>query len=244
LEVLGIDIGGNGMKAAIVDIDKGTFIGDRKRIKTPQPATPEAMNKVVKQLQKHFNWTGKIGIGFPAAIVNGIVKTASNIDDIWIGQAINEMFSKTTNCQVSVMNDVDVTGLAEMKYGAGKGNDGTVLTVALGTGIGTALFYKQQLYPNTELGHIQLDGFLAENYAANSIREDNKLSWKEWGKRLNKYLLEVDKLLWPELIILGGGVSKHFKEYEKYLDPNLKVVPAQLKNHAGIIGAASQFKPL
>jgi polyphosphate glucokinase len=202
------------------------------------------MSKVVKQLQDHFNWTGKIGVGFPAAIVNGVVKTASNIDNIWIGQPINELFSKTTNCQVKVMNDVDVTGLAEMKYGAGKGHDGTVLTVALGTGIGTALFYKQQLYPNTELGHIQLDGFLAENYAANSVREDNKLSWKEWGKRLNKYLLEVDKLLWPELIILGGGVSKHFKEYEKYLDPSLKIVPAQLKNHAGVIGAASQFRPL
>jgi len=241
LEVLGIDIGGSGMKAAPVDLKKGEFTADRLRIDTPQPATPEAMTKVLKQLQAHFNWKGKIGIGFPAAIVDGKVKTASNIDKSWIGTPINALFSEATDCKVSVMNDVDVTGLGEMNFGAGKGQKGTVLTVALGTGIGTSLFYKGQLYPNTELGHLQLNGKIAENYAANSVREEEALSWKKWGKRLNKYLLELDKLLWPELIILGGGVSKHYDEYKQYLDPKLSIKPAQLKNHAGIIGAASQF---
>ena len=242
MEVLGIDIGGSGMKASIVDLDKGEFVVDRKRIDTPKPATPQAMTKVVKKLQEHFDWKGKIGVGFPAAIVNGVVKTASNIDTSWIGKDINDLFSQATGCEVNVMNDVDVTGIAEMNYGAGKDYMGSVLTVAVGTGIGTSLFYKGLLFPNTELGHLSLSGKIAEDYAANSIRKQEDLSWKKWAKRLNKYLLELDKLFWPELIILGGGVSKRFDEYQKHFDSELNVVPAQLKNHAGVIGAASQFK--
>ncbi len=242
MEVLGIDIGGSGMKAAIVDLEKGEFISERKRFQTPQPATPGAMIKTVIKLQKHFQWTGKIGCGFPAAIVNGIVKTASNIDESWIGQPINELLSKETSCDTLVMNDVDVAGLAEMRYGAGKNQNGTVLMIAVGTGIGSALFHKQMLVPNTELGHIQLKGDIAEAYAANSVRENENLDWETWGNRLNLYLLEVNKLFYPELIILGGGVSKQFSKYKRFLAPQLKVVPAALKNHAGIIGAAGQHQ--
>lgn len=240
MEVLGIDIGGSGMKAAIVDLDKGIFVSDRKRFQTPQPATPDAMIKTIVKLQKHFNWKGEIGCGFPAAIVNGIVKTASNIDESWIGQPINQLIQHATGCATSVMNDVDVAGLAEMRYGAGKNYPGVVLMIAVGTGIGSALFHQKRLVPNTELGHLQLHGDIAEAYAANSVREEKKLSWEDWGGRLNEYLLEVDKLFWPELIILGGGVSKEFSKYKKYLDPQLNIMPAQLRNHAGIIGAAFQ----
>ncbi len=242
MEVLGIDIGGSGMKAAIIELTTGEMVTERYRIDTPQPATPKAMVEVVKKLQKHFDWKGRIGVGFPAAIVNGFVKTASNIDSSWINTPITKLFTEATGCEVSVMNDVDVTGLAEMNFGAGKDRKGKVLTVALGTGIGTALFYNGQLIPNTELGHLQMKGLIAEDYAANSVRENEELSWKEWGMRLNEYLLELDKLLWPDLIIIGGGVSKHYENFEQYLDRNLAVVPAALKNHAGIIGSASQLQ--
>ena len=241
LEVLGIDIGGSGMKAAIVDLNTGKFVGERERIDTPQPATPEMMAKVVKQLQKHFNWKGKIGIGFPAAIVDGVVKTASNIHTSWIGINIEQHFEEATKCEVRCMNDVDVAGSAEVIYGAGRKKKGTIAMIALGTGIGTALFHNKKLFPNTELGHIQLAGKIAEDYAANSVRKEEDLSWKKWGKRLNEYLQEIDKLVWPEIIIIGGGVSKYFEEYEGYLNTRAKVIPARLKNHAGIIGAAAQF---
>tara|TARA_R110002012_G_C11677346_1_gene614124 strand:+ start:39461 stop:40189 length:729 start_codon:yes stop_codon:yes gene_type:complete len=241
LEVLGIDIGGSGMKAAVVDLKTGEFITKRKRFETPQPATPEAMMKTVVKLQKHFDWSGPIGCGFPAAIIDGTVKTASNIDKSWIEKPLANMIRKATGCATRVMNDVDVAGLAEMNYGAGKGHNGTVLVLALGTGIGSALFHNQQLMPNTELGHIQFKGDIAEAYAANSIRENEDLSWEVWGKRINLYLIEVHKLFWPDLIIIGGGVSKKFKKYEKYIDKKLNVIPAELKNHAGIVGAASQF---
>lgn len=241
MEVLGIDIGGTGMKAAIVDLKTGEFTSKRKRFKTPQPATPEAMMKTVVKLQKHFEWNGSIGCGFPAAIINGTVKTASNIDKSWIEKPLSNMIRKATGCATRIMNDVDVAGLAEMRFGAGKGHNGTVLVLALGTGIGSALFHNQQLMPNTELGHIQFKGDIAEKYAANSIRENEDLSWEVWGKRLNQYLVEVHKLFWPDLIIIGGGVSKKFKKYEKYIDKKLTIIPAELKNHAGIVGAACQF---
>ncbi|GAA5035789.1 polyphosphate glucokinase [Marivirga lumbricoides] len=240
MEVLGIDIGGSGMKAAVVDLEKGIFVSERKRFQTPQPATPEAMIKTIVRLQKHFQWAGEIGCGFPAAIVDGIVKTASNIDESWIGNPINQLIEKATGCKAEVMNDVDVAGLAEMRYGAGKNYNGVVLMIAVGTGIGSALFYRKKLVPNTELGHLQLHGDIAEAYAANSVRESERLSWEVWGNRLNEYLLEVDKLFWPELIILGGGVSKEFSKYKKFLHPKLNIIPAQLRNHAGIVGAAYQ----
>ena len=242
MEVLGIDIGGTGMKAARVDLKSGELVSERKRFKTPHPATPEAMMKTVVKLQKHFEWSGAIGCGFPAAVIDGTVKTASNIDKSWIGKPLANMIRKATGCATRVMNDVDVAGLAEMSFGAGKNHEGTVLVLALGTGIGSALFHNQQLMPNTELGHLQFHGDIAEAYAANSIRENEDLSWEVWGKRLNQYLVEVHKLFWPDLIIIGGGVSKKFDKYEKYLDHGLNVIPAGLKNHAGIVGAACQFK--
>ncbi|HET8860826.1 polyphosphate--glucose phosphotransferase [Marivirga sp.] len=241
MEVLGIDIGGSGMKAAIVDLENGEFISERKRFQTPKPATPEAMMETVIQLQNHFDWSGSIGCGFPAAIIDGIVKTASNIDKSWIEKPLANMIKKATGCDTRVMNDVDVAGLAEMRFGAGKGLKGTILVLALGSGIGSALFHNQQLMPNTELGHIQFRGDKAEASVANSIREKEDLSWEVWGKRLNSYLVEVHKLVWPDLIIIGGGVSKKFQNYQKFIDENLKVIPAELRNHAGIVGAASQF---
>ena len=241
LDVLGIDIGGSGMKAAIVDLKTGEFTSERKRFDTPQPATPEAMMETFVKLQKYFEWEGAIGCGFPAAIINGTVKTASNIDKSWINKPLANMIRKATGCATRLMNDVDVAGLAEMRFGAGKGQKGTVLVLALGTGIGSALFHNQQLMPNTELGHIQFKGDIAEAYAANSVRENEELSWEVWGNRLNQYLVEVHKLFWPDLIIIGGGVSKNFKVYQKYLDPKMNVIPAGLRNHAGIVGAACQF---
>ena len=241
MEVLGIDIGGSGMKAAVVDLKTGEFVSERKRFKTPQPATPEAMMQTLVKLQKHFKWSGAIGCGFPAAIIAGTVKTASNIDKSWIEKPLANMIRKATGCATRVMNDVDVAGLAEMHFGAGRGHEGTVLVLALGTGIGSALFHNQQLMPNTELGHIQFKGDIAEAYAANSVRENEDLSWEVWGKRLNRYLVEVHKLVWPDLIVIGGGVSKKFNKFEKLIDTKLNVIPAELKNHAGIVGAASQF---
>ncbi len=238
MEILGIDIGGTGIKGAIVDTTKGELLTERKRIDTPQPATPEAVVKTVDAVIDFFNWKGIVGCGFPAAIVNEVVMTASNIDDSWLGRNAAEEITKDTGCPTHLINDVDAAGVAEITYGAGKGKPGTVIMVAAGTGIGSALFRDGRLFPNTELGHLKMKGTIAEKWAANSIRKKENLSWEEWGKRFNKYLHHLDFLFWPDLIIMGGGVSKYHEEYFKYFDIRPPIVPAQMKNHAGIIGAA------
>lgn len=240
MKVLGIDIGGSGIKGAVVDTKTGTLFTERLRIPTPIPATPQAVADTVVELVNQFQWNGPIGCGFPAAVKNEIVKTASNIDKSWLGMNAANLISKATNCPTHLVNDVDAAGMAEMKFGAGKGRRGTTIMIAAGTGIGTAIFINKKLVPNTELGFIQLKGkgFPAEHYAANSVRENENLNWEEWGNRMNEYLQRMESLFWPDLFIIGGGVSKNFDEYGKYFDVEAEVVPAQTKNHAGIIGAA------
>jgi polyphosphate glucokinase len=238
MEILGIDVGGSGIKGAIVDTQKGELITERYRISTPKPATPHAVIEVIEEIIKNFEWHGPVGCGFPAAVKNEVVKTASNIDDSWIGVNASAQIEKKTGCPTHLVNDVDAAGFAEMEFGAGKRLFGTIFMANFGTGIGSAVFHNQQLVPNTELGHIPLHGGPAEDYAANSIRKKEELSWKKWGGRVNEYLQLVEELFWPDLIIIGGGVSKKFKKFKPYLNLQAEVVPAVSRNHAGIIGAA------
>ena len=238
MNILGIDVGGSGIKGAIVDTQKGELITDRYRISTPKPATPDAVIETIGEIINHFEWKGPVGCGFPAAVKNEIVKTASNIDKSWIGVNASARIEEQTGCPTHLLNDVDAAGFAEQEFGAGKGQLGTIFMAAFGTGIGTAVFHNQQLVPNTELGHIPMHGGPAEHYAANSVREKENLSWEEWGGRVNEYLQLVEFLFWPDLIILGGGVSKSFSKFSTYLNLETEVVPAKSRNHAGIIGAA------
>lgn len=238
MEMLGIDIGGTGIKGAIVDLNAGELISERIKIPTPQPATPAAMIETVNEIVRTFTWKGKIGCGFPAAVKHEIVKTASNIDKSWIGVNAAEAIKKVTGCTTHVLNDVDAAGYAEAAFGAGKGYSGTIIMAAFGTGIGTAIFTEGTLLPNTELGHLKLKGKIAEHYASNSSREKEDLDWDEFGKRVNKYLNLLEFFFWPDLIIIGGGVSKKYEEYAHKFSLECEVKPAVLRNNAGIIGAA------
>jgi polyphosphate glucokinase len=239
MEILGIDIGGSGIKGAIVNVDKGELVTERHRIPTPQPATPSAVVDTVASIVEEFKWKGQMGCGFPAAVKHDVVKTASNIDKSWIGLNAAKKIEAATGCTTHLVNDVDAAGYAEMKYGAGKGHRGTVIMVAAGTGIGTSLFAEGVLFPNSELGFVRLkDCIPGEHYAANSVRKKEDLSWEEWGNRFNEYLTRVESLFWPDLFIIGGGISKKFDEFSQYLTCETKIVPAQTRNHAGIIGAA------
>jgi len=238
MEILGIDVGGSGIKGAIVDTQSGILLTERCRIPTPKPATPGAMIETIESIIKNFEWQGAVGCGFPAAVKNEIVKTASNIDNSWIEVNAAARIEEQTGCPTRLVNDVDAAGYAEVEFGAGKNCYGTIFMAAFGTGIGTALFHNQQLVPNTELGHIPMHGIPAENYAANSIREKENLSWEEWGERVNEYLQLIEALFWPDVIIVGGGVSKKFSDYKSYLNLDTAVIPAESRNHAGIIGAA------
>lgn len=238
MEILGIDIGGTGIKGAVVDTVNGVLVTERFRLKTPQPATPAAVLNSLLEVVAHFSWKGVIGCGFPAAVRHEIIKTASNIDKSWIGLNAAEQIQQATGCPTHLVNDVDAAGIAEMEFGAGKDASGVTMVVAAGTGIGTGLFTGKKLVPNTELGFVQVQGMPGEYYAANSVRENENLSWKEWGVRLNKYLVRLESLFWPDLFIIGGGVSKHYESFERYFQLDTPVVPAQTRNHAGIIGAA------
>ncbi len=239
-EILGIDVGATGTKGAIVDIKKGVLITDRFKIPTPVSKKPEAMAAAVKEICQNFQWKNKmLGIGFPAVIKNKICYTASNIDNSWIGIDVYDLFNNKTKCYSTIINDADAAGIAEMTYGVGKKwPEGIVILLTLGTGIGSAVFMNGVLVPNTELGHLKFKGSIAERFASNSARKKKKLSWEEYGKELNEYLVHVDFLFSPDLIILGGGISKQFKEFSKYLSKNLDVKPALHYNNAGIIGAA------
>jgi polyphosphate glucokinase len=243
--VLGVDVGGSGIKAAPVDTIKGELLAERHRIETPQPATPAAVVGTVADLAKHFQWTGPIGVGFPGVIKAGEVFTAANIDKKWIGHNAEKSIAEATGSKhVQVMNDADVAGMAEMRFGAGRSESGLVLMVTLGTGIGTALFINGVLVPNTELGHIEIDGGKeAEAYAADSAREREDLGWKEWAERVNKYLVTMEGLFWPDLIIVGGGVSKKADKFLPLLTVKARILPATLRNEAGIVGAALAAAP-
>ncbi len=239
MQLLGIDVGGTGIKGAIVETSTGVPASERIRIKTPTPATPEAIGITLKDLVERHRWSGPVGIGFPAAIQHGIARTAANIDDSFIGLPVAEYFSSQTGCPAYVANDADVAGLAEMRFGAGKNSAGVVLIVTIGTGLGTALFSNGHLLPNTELGHLFLDnGQEAEKYASEAVRVSEELEWKAWGKRFNRYLTTMEKLLWPDLIILGGGVSKKLHKFAPWITTQAPIVPAMLLNQAGIVGAA------
>lgn len=237
-KILGVDIGASGIKGAVIDIRNGEMLTERLRLETPQPATPQAVVKTFAELIKLHQWSGPVGCGFPAIVKNGVAHSAANIDRSWIGKNIAKLFSRATDCEVRVLNDADAAGIAEMQYGNGFGKKGVVLMLTLGSGIGSALFMDGRLVPNTELGHVFLHGKIAENYAANSIRKKQELTWDEWGTRLNEYLNHIQRLFSPDLILLGGGVSKRFDKYEEFLNVKATIKPAKLLNNAGSIGAA------
>ena len=238
MEILGVDIGGTGIKGAPVDVRTGRLLTDRFRLLTPQPATPQAVSETVAGIAAHFSWQGRIGCGFPAVIQHGKVFTAANISKKWIGADARSLFEQATDCTVTLGNDADVAGLAEMRFGAGRGRRGVALIVTLGTGIGTALFVDGVLVPNTEFGHIEVLGREAEKWAAESVREKKGLSWKKWAKRVDEVLWRLHAYIWPELIIIGGGVSKKYEKFRHHLSVPTEVMPAQLRNEAGIVGAA------
>jgi len=238
MEILGIDIGGTGIKGAPVNIETGVLTADRFRLKTPKGAEPEAVARVVAEIVKHFEWSGPVGVGFPAPIKHGIVKMAANISPAWIGLNADDVLTRATGCDVTVGNDADVAGLAEMAFGAGKDQSGTVIMITLGTGIGSAIFYGGRLLPNTEFGHMKIKGEDAEARASDAARVRENLSWEEYAKRLNRFLTRMEKLFWPDLFIIGGGISKNSDKYVPLLTLETKVVNAQFLNEAGIVGAA------
>ena len=238
---LGIDIGGSGIKGAPVDLATGEFAADRLRIETPEKSTPEACVEVVAHIAEHFaDLTGDspIGVTVPAVVVGGVVRTAANIDPSWIGTDAAHLLSQRLGRTVSVVNDADAAGVGELHYGAARGVDGLAVMTTLGTGIGTALLHRGRLIHNSELGHLELDGHDAEKRASSAARENEDLSWEAWAERLQRYYAHLEDLLWPELIVVGGGVSKKAEKFLPLLHLRAPIVPAQLENRAGIVGAA------
>lgn len=239
MELLGIDIGGSGIKASIVDAETGNILSDRKRIPTPQPAKPDAVAKVVNEIIKSLDWKGSVGVSFPTIIKNGKALHYGNLHKSWQGTQIDELFKKYCGLDFYVLNDADAAAMAVMKFGAGKDKKGLVITITLGTGIGSGVFFNGKLLPNFELGRIYgKKGDIMESFAADSARKREDLSYKEWGKRVNFFLSHVEQTMCPELIIIGGGVSKKMDKFKKHITIETPVIPAQLLNDAGIIGAA------
>ena len=238
MDVVGVDIGGSGIKGAPVDTLTGNMLSERFRIPTPQPSMPQPVVDAVSELVEHFRWKGPIGCTFPAIIKDGVAHTAANVDQSWIGTNTADLITLATGDPVYVLNDADAAGIAEMQIGAGKDHRGVVILITLGTGIGSAIFVDGKLLPNTELGHLELRGKDAEHRASDRVREEGQLSWKKWGKRVNEYLQYLEFLFSPDLFIIGGGVSKKPEKFFQYLDLRTEIVPAHLRNDAGIIGAA------
>ena len=234
----GIDIGGSGMKAAVVDLDTGTLVTDRFRIDTPQPATPAAMAEVVVALVEHHGWTGTVGCAFPAVVRGGIVGSAANIDRSWIDVDADRTFTDAIGAEVHMINDADAAGLAEVTYGAAKGRSGVVMMLTFGTGIGSGLFVDGTLVPNTELGHLELDGHDAEKRAAASVRKPQGLTWEEWGERVERYMAHVEDLFSPDLFVVGGGASKKASRWLDSVSIDTEIAVAAMHNDAGIVGAA------
>jgi len=244
MRVLGIDVGGSGIKGAPVDTRTGRLLAPRVRLDTPAPATPAAVTRSVARVVRHFAWRGPIGCGVPAAVRAGVLLTAANVHHGWIGTDARALFSHATGRRVAIINDADAAGYAEMTFGAGRGRTGLVILVTLGTGIGTALFINGHLVPNTELGHLELDGHEAEARASAKVRKHSRLSWKKWALRVDAYLQALQRYFWPDLIIVGGGVSRKAEKFFPRLSvaENVEVVPAQLQNDAGIVGAALAYE--
>lgn len=238
MTILGIDIGGSGIKGAPVDLDTGELAAERFRLETPKGGAPEDMYPVIAEVAKHFPGEGPIGVTFPGVVVRGVIKTAANLHKDWIGVDAATVFRELTHRPVTVLNDADAAGVAEMAFGAGRDRKGTVLLFTFGTGIGSALFRDGDLVPNTELGHVELHGKDAELRASDRIREEHDLSWSKFASRVNEYLSHLEMLFTPDLIIVGGGVSKKAEKWLPEVSVNAEIVPATLQNNAGIVGAA------
>lgn len=238
MKVLGIDIGGSGIKGAVVEVNKGVLKTDRLRLATPKDPGPEAVANVVKTIVDHFEWDGPVGCTFPGVIKHGVVHSAANLKPEWIGLDAAKLFSQATGRHVEVINDADAAGIAEGTFGAARDRNGVVILLTLGTGIGSAILINGELVPNTELGHLHfLDGNV-ESYAAESVREAQNLSWQEWGTRVGGVLAHLEMLFSPDLFIIGGGVSKKIDRYSGYLSVKTEVTAARLLNLAGIVGAS------
>ncbi|GAB2474564.1 polyphosphate--glucose phosphotransferase [Xylanimonas ulmi] len=237
----GIDIGGSGIKGAPVDLETGAFAAGRVRIPTPERSTPEAVAEVLAELVGSFDLPKKaaVGVAFPAPMDHGVVRFIANLDQSWKGVDLPALLHEATGREVTAVNDADAAGIGEQRYGAAKGKDGTVLVVTLGTGIGSALLVDGVLVPNTELGHLEIDGFDAESRAADSAREREGLDFPAWAQRLQRYFETVEMLLSPDLIVVGGGVSKKHAQFLPLLNLRAEIIPAQLRNAAGIVGAAA-----
>lgn len=250
MEILGIDIGGSGIKGALVDVKEGTLATERHRIPTPQPSTPDAVAGTVAEICRHFRWTGPVGCTFPAIVKKGVVYSAANVDESWIGVNGRTLLKKATGCPVRLLNDADAAGIAEMRFGAGRGRKGVIFVLTLGTGIGSAVFVGGSLLPNTELGHLPFTcvsgGTMvdAEDFASDRIRQEQDLDWEAWGERVNQVLGLLESLFSPDLFIIGGGVSKRHRKFFPLLTTQADTVPAQMRNEAGIIGAAMAAKSL
>jgi polyphosphate glucokinase len=237
----GIDIGGSGIKGGLVDLETGELDGERLRIVTPQPSTPDAVADVVAEIVEKFGWTGPVGVTLPCVVKHGVALTAANVDKGWVDTDAAALFARRLGREaggVVVLNDADAAGMAEVRYGAGKDQPGVVVLLTFGTGIGSAVFLDGKLVPNTEFGHLEVDGHDAEKRAAASVKDEKDLSWEEWTHRVSRYLRTLEDLIWPDLVIAGGGVSKKADKWLPLLKVRTKVVPAALKNDAGIVGAA------
>jgi polyphosphate glucokinase len=241
----GVDIGGSGIKGGVVDLDAGKLVGERLRIPTPDPSKPDAVADVVKHIVDEFGWTGPLGVTLPAVIKHGVAHTAANIDKAWLGTDAATLFAerlKREPHEVVVLNDADAAGVAEISYGWPDDQKGVVVLLTFGTGIGSALFRDGKLIPNTEFGHLEVDGHDAETRAAASVKEEKELSWEEWAHRVTRYVRSLEDLIWPDLIIAGGGVSKKADKWLPLLKVRTRVVAAELRNDAGIVGAARAAK--
>ncbi|NUO78547.1 ROK family protein [candidate division KSB1 bacterium] len=239
MQALGIDIGGSGIKGAPVDVHKGKLLAKRVRIATPNPPTAKKVTQAVNEIVQYFNWESKIGVGFPGIVRDGHILTAANMHESWVHVNAEQLFTQRTQCACTLINDADAAGLAEMHHGAGKGHKGKVILLTFGTGIGSALFLDGKLVSNTEFGHLQLRGKIAEARASDRARSEEKLSWKSWGKRVAEYLAHLELLFSPDLFIIGGGASKNFDLFKKSLKRiHAEIVPALHGNSAGIVGAA------
>ena len=239
MKILGIDIGGSGIKAAIVDTKTGQLLSERHRIDTPKPATPEAVSKVIKQMVDFFKWDKAVGCSFPTTIVNGKCIHSGNLSPNWLGVQVDELFEKKCKLPFYVSNDADLAGLAEVKLGAGKNEKGVTVVITIGTGIGSGLFYDGKLIPNFEIGKmLHTDGKIIEFYTADSVRKKEDLTLKEWALRFDELLAYTKIVLTPSLVILGGGISKKYDKFNEYLSTDISVKPAEFRNNAGIIGAA------
>jgi polyphosphate glucokinase len=238
MRMLGIDIGGTGIKGAVVDVTKGELVTERHRLLTPQPSKPKAVASVVAEIVQHFQWQGPVGCAFPAVVRQGVVCTAANVDKEWIGVDGQKALQDTLGLPVLLLNDADAAGIAEMRFGAGRTEPGLVLMITLGTGVGSALFWHGQLIPNSELGHLEIRGKDSELRVSDHARQAKGLSWKKWAKRLDEYFDTLEALLSPDLFIVGGGVSKEHERFLPRLTTRVRAVPAQFFNEAGIVGAA------